>query len=508
MSLGCVPEFSHPLDDDANRKDKDKKSKTDAKDASLTINPQSCFALPVCRSFKETFKNNKADKKGQHLPLIPKRDFTGDPDQAHWTSDFDHIAPYALIDPSQKRLVLKAKRDTVKTKSGGGFGATISSTRWNQYGTFSAKLKSGAHGPGIVTAMMLTNPILGEEITIEVTGRDPKTVITDFYRHSVHDTAGQTRPTTAEEEGSGSVAWLPLSFRSVLHPVSIDGLRMRTRKLKNMILHKDNDPHDDQVRDDTTKSTTEDDGHHHDDGSLEESHVLKKSATENYLVYKIEWTPEKIQWSVDGKVLRTLEAKDLFQQKGYGLPSHPMLLQFTIWDGGYHEETAAWSGGKTNFGHKDEKEYTTLIEWIDIACQDPNESKRNPWPGVDAMKRLAMAEKEEKEEREAREKEAKMKEAMEKERKKQAHKEDKKRTGQHDSFPRHHIIHDKGHASSTEPGMVPKLADSLISLLQRWMFVLVVLTGSASYLTRPESAYARQHYNSLAAKKDYGLKQQ
>jgi len=113
MSLGCVPEFSYPLDDDGayvHRKDKDKKSKTDAKDESSTVNPQSCFALPVCKSFKETFKNNKADKKGQHLPLMPKRDFTGDPDQAQWTSDFDHIAPYALIDPSQKRLVLKAKR--------------------------------------------------------------------------------------------------------------------------------------------------------------------------------------------------------------------------------------------------------------------------------------------------------------------------------------------------------------------------------------------------------------
>lgn len=105
MSLGCEPKFSHPLDDG-----KKKKKGKDSTNEYSTDDPQSCFPLPVCKSFKETFKNNKADRKGQHQPLIPKQDFNGDPDQAHWTSDFDHIAPYASIDSSQKRLVLKARR--------------------------------------------------------------------------------------------------------------------------------------------------------------------------------------------------------------------------------------------------------------------------------------------------------------------------------------------------------------------------------------------------------------
>lgn len=103
MSLGCEPKFSHPLDDGK------KKKKNKGKDEH-SEDPQSCFPLPVCKSIKETFKNNKADRKGHDQPLVPKLDFHGDPDQAHWTSDFDHIAPYASIDSSQKRLVLKARR--------------------------------------------------------------------------------------------------------------------------------------------------------------------------------------------------------------------------------------------------------------------------------------------------------------------------------------------------------------------------------------------------------------
>ncbi|KAF9957636.1 hypothetical protein BGZ65_001946 [Modicella reniformis] len=486
MSLGCEPQFSHPLDDGKQVKNK----KSDPKDGHSMNDPQSCFPLPVCRSFKETFKSNKADKKGKHQPLIPSQDATGDPDQAHWVSDFDHIAPYAFVDPAQKRLVLKAKRDMVQTQSGGGFGATISSTRWNRYGIFAAKFKSGAHGPGIVTAMMLSNPILGEEITFEVSSRDPKTVITDFYRHSVHDAQPPSAP------GSGTVAWLSSSLRSALVPsVSIDGIRTRTRKLKNLILHKNDNKDEDAKSNKETEDVNADIHGSEVNDSLEESHTLKKSAIDNNLVYKIEWTPEKIQWYVDGTVIRTLTAKNLLQQRGYDLPSEPMLLKFTIWDAGYNNETEAWSGGKTNYGPKDKKEYTTMIEWIDIACHDNKESKRNPWPGAEASKRLALAEKEEKEERMAKEKEAKKKEAEEAKKKKQAEKAGSK-------SKKSWFLSESD--DTAEPGAFSRFVDTLISMALRWMFIAVVVTGSASYLTRPDGPFGQQFCNN---KRDNGQKQ-
>ncbi|KAF9111651.1 hypothetical protein BGX27_004631 [Mortierella sp. AM989] len=508
LALGCEPAYSNPIQDSTkNKKSSKTQSKLEDEEAAAESRfdtPQSCFPLPVCRSFKESFKNNKnkPDKKGQHQTLIPKANFSGDPDQAHWTSDFDHIAPYAQVDPSHKRLVLKARRDAVKTKSGGGFGATVSSTRWNRYGTFSAKLRSGATGPGIVTAMMLSNPILGEEITIEVTGRDPKRVITDLYRLSIQGT----------KQSSSSSSWLP-SFKPVVPMPSIDGLRTRTRKLKDMILQK-------KYRKDLTADTVvvqkaeSDEGGENsqetEDDSLEESHELKKPTTQNDMVYKIEWTPDRIQWSVDKQVLRTLTSKDLLKYKGYGIPSHPMQLQLTIWDAGHNAETEAWAGGKTDYGKNDEKEYATLVEWIDISCHDPKESKRNPWPGAEALKRLEQVEKAEREERKLKEKEEKKKEEEAKKKQAEADKKEKLRIKAEEKLKRnenstkggwifgrdtkqqihmHHTL-----LSKNESGWVARFLDSTVHFFLRWLLILVALVGSASYLTEPIGSHHRQPY--------------
>ncbi|KAI8598091.1 concanavalin A-like lectin/glucanase domain-containing protein [Dissophora ornata] len=482
IALGCEPGFSHALST---------KKKTFGSEEDEGEDPAGCFPLPVCRSFRETFKHNNEDKKGHHKALIPKLDFIGDSDLAHWTSDFDHIAPYATVDPKQKRLVLKAKRDLVKTQSGGGFGATVSSTRWNRYGTFSAKFKSGATGPGIVAAMMLTNPMHGEEITIEVTGRDPKIVITDFYRHSARS-------------DSQHDSWLP-SLKSVVP--SMDGIRTRTRKLKDIVMPGKKDK-DDTITSDNNSSEKENNSENdknNDDASLERSHALKRPATENELVYTIEWTPDKIQWSVDGVVLRTITSKDLLKENGYGLPSHPMLFQFTIWDAGYNKETEIWAGGRTDYGVKDDREYSTLIEWIDIACHDRKEARRNPWPGTDALKRLAAVEKEEKEERKAQEKEAQKKEKEAMKNKKKAinaadesakfqyeGKTDGWLFGRGEGSQKDEDRLKKSQRKNYQTSKVDQFIDAVVHTLLKWATILVIAVGSASYLTQPRSVSAQR----------------
>ncbi|KAF9433430.1 hypothetical protein BGZ76_009478 [Entomortierella beljakovae] len=500
LALGCEPVHSFQLQDPSKPKPSKEEKKTttsttnqDDISAESRINhPQSCFPLPVCRSFKESFKNNKnlPDKKGLHKALIPKVDFTGDPDQAHWTSDFDHIVPYATIDPSRKRLVLKARRDAVRTQSGGGFGATVSSTRWNRYGTFSAKFRSGATGPGIVTAMTLSNPILGEEITIEITGQNPKKAFTDLYHHAPHD----SKPSS----------WL-LNFKTVVHMPSMEGLMIQTHRLKEMIMRK---------RRQYTGSTADSEvvqkvgsdingenlSHQEHEHSLEESHDLKKSAAENDLVYKIEWTPDRIQWSVDKQILRTLTSKDLLKYRGYSIPSYPMQLQLTIWDAGYNPETEAWAGGETDYGDKGDKEYATLVEWIDISCHDSKESKRNPWPGADASKRLEQVEKEERGKKEQEEKEEKLKtEALKMKKvepKKVTNASSAERSWIFSHAPKEHT-HSQHHQQRTllsknESGYISRLIDWIVGLLIRWSFILVALVGSASYLTEPISVQSQQ----------------
>jgi len=228
-------------------------------------------------------------------------------------------------------------RDLVKTQSGGGFGATVSSTRWNKYGTFTAKFKSGSSGPGIVTAFLLSNPALGEEISFEITGKDPKKIITNYYR----------RVMPHHDDGSHGHG------------------------------HSGN-------------------GHHYQHSHLvphEESIIIKKDTSAQELVYKIEWTESMIRWSVDGKVLRTVNVKDPTVHSEGGVPENMMQLQLTVWDAGSAQETQSWAGGETDYGEDNMKEYVATVDSVEIKCQDQKEGQK-PWPGPEALKRLKNAEAE------------------------------------------------------------------------------------------------------------------
>lgn len=69
-------------------------------------------------------------------------------------------------------------------------------------------------------------------------------------------------------------------------------------------------------------------------------------AQEDYHNYTIDWTQEKIQWILDGNVVREAgyEAPGLY-------PQTPARVQFGVWCGGCSasEGTVQWAGGKTDF---------------------------------------------------------------------------------------------------------------------------------------------------------------
>ncbi|KAG0357772.1 concanavalin A-like lectin/glucanase domain-containing protein [Gamsiella multidivaricata] len=364
--------------------------------------PDGCFSLPACRNLKENFKDVKA--------LIPKYDFKGDPEQAHWVSDYHHIAHYAKIDKHQHKLLLRARRDVVQTQSGGGFGATVSSTRWNKYGTFTAKLKSGSTGPGIVTAFFLSNPALGEEISFELTGKDPKKVVTNYFR----------RVPAAASNAVGGHAHVIANAQS--HPLAHSHLE-----------------------------------------SHEETHGLKADTTKKEHTYKIEWSEGMIRWSVDGKVLRTVHAKDV--ESDGGIPKNPMQVQLTIWDAGYTPVTMDWAGGETSYGVDDMDEYVAAVSSVQIACHDPKEGNR-PWPGPEASKRLKLAQA--KAEADA----------------KKFRKMNKGKYG-----------HKKGMFANAK-----SFFEAAILSLLKWTFVLLAIICGAAYLTDPKTK-SQMTSSSLSADK-------
>ncbi|RHZ83693.1 hypothetical protein Glove_88g5 [Diversispora epigaea] len=149
-------------------------------DIKFCLLDKSCYPQPPCVNHYDDFTSVKIQKLA---------DFSGDPNEADWTSDFtpDNSAT------DGNNLLLNMKLDTSKKNEFGnyqGFGATVSSTRWMLYGTVSARIKSGSSSLGVVSSFVISNNTaltIGDEIDLEWVGLNPNEVQTNYYWHGVID---------------------------------------------------------------------------------------------------------------------------------------------------------------------------------------------------------------------------------------------------------------------------------------------------------------------------------
>ncbi|KAG0316022.1 hypothetical protein BGZ97_007533, partial [Linnemannia gamsii] len=209
--------------------------------------------------------------------VIGQANFSGNPLDAPWTSDFQ---------PSNARvengnLVLKLQKGNTINKFGNkpGFGATVSST----------------------------SSLTGDEIDYEWVGKDSTEVQSNYY-------------------------W---------------------RTPANM------DPKDI----DYTHSRREEIGTNH---------------AQEYQTYTIEWLPDSLTWSINGKIVRTLLRSEV---NGTKYPSTLSQIQFSIWDGGLSDpETRDWAGGPTAW-EEGQPAYEMMVDWVDVKCHSPVDP--NAWPPKD-----------------------------------------------------------------------------------------------------------------------------
>ncbi|KAH8180242.1 glycosyl hydrolases family 16 domain-containing protein [Sarocladium implicatum] len=90
-------------------------------------------------------------------------------------------------------------------------------------------------------------------------------------------------------------------------------------------------------------------------------HEMSAPQTE-YHNYSTLWTKDKLQWSIDGNVVRTLLPKDANDTIAY--PQTPMRLSLGIWAGGdpsLPEGTRLWAGGDTDY---DAGPYTMYVKEV------------------------------------------------------------------------------------------------------------------------------------------------
>ncbi|KAJ5130995.1 Glycoside hydrolase family 16 CRH1 predicted [Penicillium bovifimosum] len=78
--------------------------------------------------------------------------------------------------------------------------------------------------------------------------------------------------------------------------------------------------------------------------------------------YEIDWTPEKVDWIVDGAVQRTLKKADTYNatSKQYQFPQTPSRLQMSLWPAGQPSNaqgTIDWAGGVIDWNSEDIQKY-------------------------------------------------------------------------------------------------------------------------------------------------------
>lgn len=63
----------------------------------------------------------------------------------------------------------------------------------------------------------------------------------------------------------------------------------------------------------------------------------------NFHIYKVDWTPNKISWSIDGKVFNVLD-KSKMGNNSYRFPNTPSRIQFGVW---HALNSKDWAGDST-----------------------------------------------------------------------------------------------------------------------------------------------------------------
>ncbi|KAF4556041.1 putative glycosyl hydrolases family 16 protein 5 [Elsinoe fawcettii] len=102
------------------------------------------------------------------------------------------------------------------------------------------------------------------------------------------------------------------------------------------------------------------------------------NTVENSHRYEINWTPDQVEWSIDGQVRRTLKKSDTYNDtsKSYHYPQSPARVQFSLWPAGLPqngEGTINWAGGLVNWDspYMENGYYYAMIKDVEIDCYDP-----------------------------------------------------------------------------------------------------------------------------------------
>lgn len=94
--------------------------------------------------------------------------------------------------------------------------------------------------------------------------------------------------------------------------------------------------------------------------------------------YTIDWTPDQISWSVDGKEMRVKKKSETWNATGnrYDFPQTPSRIQLSLWPAGLASNgqgTIQWAGGQVDWNSPNMKNgyYYAIFNEVTVQCYDP-----------------------------------------------------------------------------------------------------------------------------------------
>lgn len=240
--------------------------------------------------------------------------------------NYKHISEY-LGDPETADWVgqgepLLYKGNVLLTMPPKSSGTVLATTRYMWYGNVKARLKT-SRGAGVVTAFILFSDVK-DEIDYEWVGVDLNTAQTNYYFQGIPDCEH-------------------LFFL----PVQLD------------------------------KSLDDADAVFKDENS---GNISVSETYDNFHEYEIRWTPDEIQWLIDGKLGRTKKRSETWNAttNQWEFPQTPSRVQISIWPGGREdnpEGTIKWAGGVIDWNSDEIKNYgyyfATFSE-VTVECYKTN----------------------------------------------------------------------------------------------------------------------------------------
>lgn len=106
--------------------------------------------------------------------------------------------------------------------------------------------------------------------------------------------------------------------------------------------------------------------------------------------YSIDWTKEKIDYIIDGTIIRTLPYSSSLAVGGQNFPQTPMQLKLGNWAGGASEDegTVTWAGGETDYS---QAPFTMYVREVKItnynpACSYEFSDRTGSWDSINIVK--------------------------------------------------------------------------------------------------------------------------